>query len=196
MLKRASLTYLIDEHLAQYPAMQLRDVYKLFYQGVLGLKHLVASPETFAARLQAEYEGIPPDDAEPLWETVRPDGALGRLNLRPFKARRGDVESLIVACLRTAGQVWGIPDDLQAAWATFVGLCRTGRWEVFPLPGVLAFSGWLEDHDYPATHHSERYREAYGPAYRLAGRESWDLIRLDTGEGSPSADQRSHLPAD
>ena len=156
--------------------MEPRDVYKLLYQGILGLEHLVASPEDFAARLRAEYEDVSADNTKPLWEAVRPDGTLGRLNLRPFKAREGDVELLTAACLRTAGQVWGMPDELRAAWATFVELCRAGQWPAFSLPEVLAFSVWLEDGAYPAAHHSPRYREAYRPAYRLVALEFLELI--------------------
>lgn len=168
---QSALTRLIDGHLAWYPAMEPHDVYKLLYQGVLGPKHLVASPGEFTARMRAEYEVESPDDAEPLWETVRPDGALGRLNLRSFNARRGDLESLVAACLQTAERAWGTPEELRAAWATFVALCRAGQWRVFPLPEVLAFSAWLEGHGYPIVHHSAQYREAYKPAYRLVGRE-------------------------
>jgi len=137
---RMSLARLIAEHVARHPVMEPCDVYKLLYQGMLGPKHLVASPEDFAARLRTEYETVPSCAAEPLWEPVRPDGALVRLNLRPFKARGGDVEQLITACLQTAERTWGTPEELRAAWATFVELCRAGQWEVFPLPAVLAFS--------------------------------------------------------
>jgi len=154
--------------------MESRDVYKLLYQGILGLEHLVASPEDFAARLRAEYEGVSADNTEPLWEAVRPDGTLGRLNLRPFRAREGDVEQLTAACLRTAGQVWGTLDELRAAWATFVELCRAGQWPDF-LPEVLAFSAWIEDGGYPVAHHSPRYREANRPAYRLV---AWEFLEL------------------
>jgi len=167
MWKRVSLAHLIDKHLAQHPAMEPRDVYKLLYQGVLGPEHLIASLEDFAARLRTEYETVPPYAAEPLWEPVCPDGALGRLNLRPFKARGGNMEQLIATCLWTAGQAWGTPEELQAAWATFVELCRAGQWKVLPLPEVLAFSAWLEEHGYPAVHHSTGYKEASAPAYRL-----------------------------
>jgi hypothetical protein len=173
---QTALAQLIDDHLQRYPAMEPRDVYKLLYQGVMGMGHLVVSPEGFAARLRTEYEAVSPGDVEPLWETVRPDGALGRLNLRPFRVQQGDVESLIVACLRTAQRVWGTPEDLQGAWATFVTLCQSGEWEAFPLREVLAFSARLEKHAYPAVHHSAHYREAYKPAYRLVGREFLFLI--------------------
>jgi len=89
MWKRAPLIRLIDEHIARHPAMEPSDVYKLLYQGVLGPEHLIASAEDFATRLRAEYRAVSPDRAESLWEAVRPDGALVRLNLRPFRGRRG-----------------------------------------------------------------------------------------------------------
>jgi hypothetical protein len=162
---------LIDEHVARYPAMAPRDVYKLLYQGVLGLAHLVASPEGFAGRLRAEVEGVSASDADPLWEAVRPDRALGRLNLRPFKAGGGDVERLVAACLRTAARDWGTPDELRAAWTAFVDLCRAGQWPAFSLPEVEAFAAWVEGRGYPVAHHSARYREAYRPAYRLVASE-------------------------
>ena len=179
-MRTAILTRLIDEHLARHRAMEPRDAYKLLYQGVLGPEHLVASPEDFAARLRTEYETVPPCAAEPLWEPIRPDGALVRLNLRSFKAGRGDVERLITACLQTAERTWGTPEELRVAWATFVELCRAGQWEVFPLPEVLAFSAWLEEHGYPIVHHSACYREADKPACRLVGRES--MLHLKTRE--------------
>ncbi len=162
------LARLIDDHLTRYPAMEPADVYKLLYQGVLGPEHLIASPEAFAARLRAEYGAAPPGEAEPLWEPVRPNGTLGRVNLRPFKARVGDVERLIADCLQTAGRAWGTPAEMQAVWAAFVDLCRAGRWAAFPLAGVLALSERLAAEGYPAIHHSAAYRQAYRPAYRLA----------------------------
>src|SRR4030042_1109453 len=139
----AAVVRLIGDHVTRYPAMEPADIYKLLYQGVLGPEHLIASPEAFAARLRVEYGTVPPDEAELLWEAVRPDGALGRVNLRPFKAGGGDVERLIDACLETAGRTWGTPAELRAAWATFVELYRAGRWASLPRTGVLALSARL-----------------------------------------------------
>ncbi len=178
----AAVARLIDDHLARYPAMEPADVYKLLYQGVLGPEHLIASPEAFAARLRAEYDAAPPDEAEPLWEPVRPDGALGRVNLRPFKAGGGDIERLIAACLETAGRAWGTPAELRAAWATFVELCQSGRWAAFSLAGVLALSARLEAKGYPPVHHSAAYRQVYRPAYRLVMRAHL----AGSGSGSPT----------
>jgi hypothetical protein len=151
--------------------MEPRDVYKLLYQGILGLKHLVASPGEFATRLRTEYEVVCSDDSGPLWEAVRPDWRLGRLNLRPFKARGGDVEL----------------EELRAAWATFVAVCQAGQWQVFALPEVLAFSVWLTDHGHPTVHHSARYREAYEPAYRLVDRKSLPYALNKKGHNLPDS---------
>jgi len=170
-----ALARLIDQHCQRYPALEPRDVYKLLYQGLRGPEHLIASPAEFAARLQAEYEAVAPDDAGPLWEAVRPDGRLGRLHLRPFKARSGDLAALTRACLATAGSAWGTLEDVRAAWAVFEAGCRAGRW-AFPMSSVLDLTRWLQEHEYPAVHHSESYRAAYQPAYRLVGQEWFDQI--------------------
>jgi len=196
----AAVVRLIDDHLTRYPAMEPADIYKLLYQGVLGPEHLIASPEAFAARLRAEYGTVPPDEAELLWEPVRPDGALGRVNLRPFKAGGGDVERLIAACLEAAGRTWGTPTELQAAWVTFVESCRAGRWASLPLTGVLALSERLAAEGYLPIHHSPAYRQAYRPAYRLVAGGKGNLQQAADGSEwivilSGQASKRANLTA-
>jgi len=165
---------LVDAHLTRYPLMELRDVYKLLYQGVLGPEHLIAAPGVFAARLWLEYESVRAAAAEPLYESVRPDGRLLRVNLRPFKARGGDLDRLISICQEAATEHWGTSDDLRAAWATIADVYRTG-WQP-RLAAEVAFSAWLDVHSYPAVHHSAQYREAYRPAYRLVNRAACNVL--------------------
>lgn len=156
---------LLDAHQTRYPLMTPEDFHKLLYQGIRGPEHLVAAPEAFAARLRAEYETVEPDAAAPLYEPVRPDGRLQRVNLRPFKAAGGDIRALLDACQMAAAARWGTPEELRAAWVAVARASQSGRW---PHVGdVAAFSAWLDAHDYPAVHHSPQYREAYRPAYRL-----------------------------
>ncbi|MGB9722741.1 MAG: hypothetical protein ACP5OO_03965 [Chloroflexia bacterium] len=172
MWDERALSSLIAGHLARHRAMAPCDVYKLLYQGVLGPEHLVASAD-FDDRLRAEYAALPAEANEPLWEEVRPDGELGRINLRPFKARGGDLERLLAACRKTAGQIWGTVEELREVWARFVEQCQSGLWEEFPLPEVRALAAWLEEQGYPAVHHSPAYRAANRPAYRLLARAFW-----------------------
>jgi hypothetical protein len=161
------LAELVGAHLTRRPAMQLQDIYKLLYQGVCGPEHLVTTPDEFAARLCLEWEVAPSADTEPLLESIRPDNGLARVNLRPYKALGGDVDTLIAACLEAAQCAWGTPDDLRQAWTALVGICKTESATTFPLDEVSAFSRWLEELAYPAVHHSERYQNLYRPAYRL-----------------------------
>ena len=175
------LERLIEEHRGRHPAVAVRDAYKLLYQGVLGPEHLVASAEDYAARLRAEYEAVPAQADGPLWEAVRPDGELGRVNLRPFKEQGGDIETLTRAGLQTAAQRWGTVEELREVWAAFVALCQAGRWSAFPSAEALALTAWLEEQGWPAVHHSAGYREAHRPAYRVIRqtlRESGDSRRV------------------
>ena len=79
------------------------------------------------------------------------------------------------ACLATTRRVWGSSSDLEGIWFAFEQGCAAGLWSSFPLIEVLAFTCWLTEHAYPSVRHSEAYRAAYRPAYRLVGA---DLARM------------------
>jgi hypothetical protein len=160
--------FLVQEHLALRPQVEPRDVYKLLYQGVMGPEHIISSPQAFTDRLRDEWENLPihmVDD--PLWEPVRPNRGLLRLNLRPFKAVGGSLDKLVTVCLEIAQHPWGTLGELQTVWSNLMETCRT-----LPLPGLFltdleTFTAWLNEQGFPPVHHSETYRNAYRPAYRL-----------------------------
>jgi hypothetical protein len=179
---------LIQEHLARRPGMAPRDVYKLLYQGVRGPEHIIASPEAFTERLQAEWDSLDPADSDPhpadgdshpadgephpaeddpLWESVRPDGELLRLNLRPFKAVGGDLEVLAAACLETGQRAWGTQAELRMAWEHVIAGCQRLAWPGLAVDEITAFTSWLQANEFPPAHHSQGYRNLYRPAYRL-----------------------------
>lgn len=161
------VTALISEHLTRRPAMQPRDVYKLLYQGVRGPEHIISSPQAFREYLIAEWQALNPGGDDPLTESIRPDGTLLRLNLRPYKAAGGSLETLNAACLETARRPWGTQVELQQAWEAFVDSCRAGSWPNWTLQEVETFTSLLQENNFPPAHHSDRYRELYQPAYRL-----------------------------
>jgi hypothetical protein len=147
--------------------MELRDVYKLLYQGVMGAEHLLPSREEYTRYLRAEYEPLQPDPAGRLLEPVRPDGALYRLNLRPLKSRQQALDQLITYLLETAHIITGTRTELEGVWDAFSNLCAQGQIKGFDSASIEQFSRWLEQVDYPAIHHSEAYFREYQPAYRL-----------------------------
>lgn len=158
---------LLQEHLARRPGMEPRDIYKLLYQGVRGPEHSLASSAAFAERLAAEWEALDLAGGDPLCESIRSDGSLLRLNLRPFKAQGGNLNRLVAACLEAGGGFWGTQAELQQAWYSFSAACQEHSWPGLAVNDIKCFTSWLEANAFPAVHHSEQYRSLYRPAYRL-----------------------------
>jgi len=162
---------LIQLHLSWYPLMQLRDAYKLIYQGAMGSEHMLVTQQEYEHLLTAEFEHMLPDPHLRLLEPIRPDRSLFRLNLRSYKAHNHQIELLIPSLIRTSKYVIGTKTDLLEAWADFACLCERSEVGTFHITDIQHFSRWLEQEDYPAVNHSEVYRREYQPAYRLiAGR--------------------------
>ena len=111
-----------------------------------------------------------------MWENLRPDGEIVRLNFAPYKARGGDAASISTICMWSVSSFKGSQDDLRESWGTFKRLCQDGRLRKFNLEKLIKFDEWLVHHSYPPVQHSDAYREAYHPAYRLVRREFLNLI--------------------
>lgn len=108
---------------------------------------------------------------------LRPDGAIVRLNLRPFRDRGGTREAALEAFLRSA--VGFSPDKalFREAWRALGERLREA-----PI-GRLALEDWqrLDERaaaeGYGAVHHSAAYGAAHAPAYRvLTAAEAGALI--------------------
>jgi len=162
-----SLLKLLELHFAWYPLVELRDVYKLLYQGAMGSEHLLTSSEEFTRYLRDEFERLQPDPSQRFLEPVRPDGTLVRLNLHAYKSRQVSVDLLISSLLETAHLITGTQSELRVAWLEFVQCCHHGQVSKFDTSSVDQFSQRLEELEYPAMHHSEIYHREYQPAYRL-----------------------------
>ncbi len=158
---------LLQMHLGWYPLMELRDVYKLLYQGVMGAEHLMPSREEYTRYLQSEYEPLLPDPAGRLLDPLRPDGALYRLNLRLFKSRPQGLDPLISYLLETAHIITGTRSELEGVWDAFSQLCNKEQITNYDIASIEQFTRWLEQLEYPAIHHSQTYSREYQPAYRL-----------------------------
>ena len=74
---------ILQDHLARYPKMQARDVYKLLHQAAMGSEHAVTDIASARAWLERELAEIGPGPAEPLVDPISPDGQIARIHLRP-----------------------------------------------------------------------------------------------------------------
>jgi hypothetical protein len=164
----------VERHLKMRSLMAPQDIYKLLFQGVLGPEHLIASAEGFIRRLEQECLSLRPGAGDVLFEPVRPDDLLVRVNLRPYLAAGGHPVHLAEACYETARMSWGTLDDLETVWEQVAGAVRGELLKGPSAAEMNTFSQRLKELGFPPFHHSQTYRDAYHPAYRLAHR---DLIK-------------------
>lgn len=168
MKGNSELVLLVKNHTNLRPRMRIRDIYKMLYQGILGPEHIIPSPDLFYRRLKSEWEMLEPFDSDPLYEPIRTDGKLLRINLRPFKVGGWSLDLLYDVCLETFRQKWGTKEDLSTAWWHFLSVYSQGSLKEAEHEEIEAFSSFIQKNNYPAVHHSEDYRRIYLPAYRLA----------------------------
>lgn len=139
----------------RYPLMNEEDVVKFAFQGMLGVGHLISSIDDAKNRLTAEMASLEPDDSEPMIEKISTDWV--RLNLRPAKAKGMTADDLAWYLVRSAE--WG---SLSFTRQNVYNFCvkQDGSDKMKAAAEKVLDGSWLPSH-------SEQYREAYHPAYRV-----------------------------
>jgi len=165
----------ILRHLERRPLMEAIDVYKLLYQAVFGVGHILG--ENALDRLQEEVKGLKLDTQpeEPLTEDVSPDGTTIRVNLRPFIKEGLYLNSLYLAM--KSSRTDGDTANLLRYWEAFTELVNSGKVKL-DKDQVQAVTNRIGPANCPTLHHSEAYRRAYAPSYRVVQRKAFeDMFR-------------------
>lgn len=158
---------IICAHARRYPCWQIVDIYKLAYQAVFGAEHALRDVRAARAYLEDEWAHLPTGLIQaPLFEPLRPDGRLGRLHLRSYKAQGGDLTELFRRWMLTAERVHGTVDALREVWREVECVARSGELP-FAMSELDAFWNAQAAQGFPPVHHSSAYRSAYAPAYRV-----------------------------
>ncbi len=150
------------------PEMRIEDAYKWTYQATRGGEHATPSREIAAKWLDDEWASMgEATKLEREWVPLCPANEIGRLNMRTFKSRGGDVDDLLDAFLASARSYRAEPKAFTDAWAELgVRLKKQGF-------GKITHKEWrrldaeMKKKGYPAIHHSEHYKKVNRPAYRL-----------------------------
>jgi hypothetical protein len=150
------------------PDMQIDDAYKWTYQATRGGEHAAPEREMAKRWLDEEWKTLSgPIKDEPLWEPLCGDGSIGRLNLRPFKQKGGSAGDLVDAFVSGAKGFKGSEADFLAAWNELGKRLEKNEFD------ALTYTSWkdldmvMKAKSYPAVHHSEPYKKALAPAYRI-----------------------------
>ena len=156
-------------HARRYPAMEPTDAVKLLYQSTFGGGHLIQDEEAAIRYLRREYAATPRDTGKPLTEDI--GNGLLRVNLAALPENR--LEALGKAFLHSAKVCQGTLEDFLPKLALLRALTAEGTFGF----SSQTLDGYLEEYaraGYPMVSHSERYRQAYHPAYRVVLAELFD----------------------
>lgn len=151
-------TTYVEEQLRLHPATQPQDVIKQCYQAARGAEHLLADIARARAYFEQEYAATPADASLPLFEPISAD--ISRVNIAAWKATSLPAEWLFHMFVYTASVPMGSDELLARCIAEATVVAST-------LPGWDETLAAWQEAGMPAVHHSDAYRAAEKPAYRI-----------------------------
>ena len=147
---------IIQEHRERYPRMEPQDYGKLAYQSEFGPEHLVQDGEFVLRYLEQERaelsEHCPAVPPEP----------IGNGLCRVYLSNDTDLPTLGEAFFRSAQEHKGTPEGLER---------RLALLETLDVPGMTEWLVQYRAVGCPALRHSQTYRDAYHPHYRVVKAE-------------------------
>lgn len=158
-------------------AFAIQDAYKYLFQATMGGEHAAPERDAALARLEKEWSEMGETPAgENEWEPLCPSGEIGRVNLRPFRRGGGEQADLIDAFLASSREFRPDKYKFIAAWN------ELGRRLEKEKIGKLDHKAWqkfdaeMRERGYSAVSHSDEYRKAKRPAYRVITLEQVQLL--------------------
>ena len=152
----------------RYPLMNEEDVVKFVFQGMLGVGHLVTDQAVAMERLKTEMEGLgEPQADEKLIEKISPQWV--RMNLRVAK-KEGISEADIAYMLFESAKKTCLAFTRQNVYNFCVKM--DGSTTMKEAAEKVLDENWLPSH-------SDAYRAAYHPAYRVLHK---DYRKFERGE--------------
>lgn len=173
MGKSETRAFLLEQR-ARYPLLDTQDLLKALHQSVFGCGHFVTDEAAGLALLQQELQkALLPDGPEV--EVL--DGPFRRVHLRTLLKTGLSPRTLFRIFCLSAGEMWGDAGVLEEKLSVLLELVREGR-----LPKVFAntaaeVDAWRKA-GFPACHHSEGFRSAYQPAYRVVHKRFAEILPL------------------
>ena len=171
MMEKHDITFesCLLEQLSKHPAMQAQDLVKLCYHAACGADHLLRDLDGVRAYFLTEYENTPPAEGD-LYEPV--SGDFARVNIAQWKQRGLKADWLFKLFCLSAVHDENSREKLLQNLKTVESMLHhshvsRAEWDEYTKDYV--------NRGLPAVHHSDVYRQAERPAYRLV---KLPLLRL------------------
>ena len=164
---------LLKEHFQRYPLLQPQDVLKFLHQSAFGFGHLIDSPTAAAEYIRQEMGQC----AESMAAIEDLDGDFCRVHLSYMKKLGVSADTLAKLLAHSAQEPCGGEESLEIQLTIALSMAKNGE---------LPFSFESLDQEiipwrsagFPARHHSEVFRNAYAPAYRVIKKEYTQWLPL------------------
>ena len=166
---------LLEAHALRYSAMQPQDAVKLAYQSEFGGGHMIGDVEACKAYLAEEYAATVQDADTPLIEDI--GGGMIRLQLAALDAEGITPAQAARLFIASANQPRGTKEGLLAKLECIREQAEAGVFG-FDAAELAAYLQEYAAAGYPAVRHSEQYRAAYQPAYRVIDRRWMRMLPL------------------
>ena len=156
------LKTILAAHAARYPLMQPTDAVKLIYQNEFGGGHMIADEQACLAYLRREYAAFDRNTALPPVEAI--GSGIARVSL--YAVKEEELDALGHAFIRSANAHKGNKDNFLRKLDVLREAAAQG---IFTFDSA-ALEAYLADYKaagYPPVSHSEAFRQAYKPAYRI-----------------------------
>lgn len=155
-------------HAARYPLMEPKDAVKLLYQNEFGGGHLIRDEENCLNYLRQEYESVIQSPDAPLIEDI--GNGMFRIHLNALDHSGYSLEQLGKDFIRSASLHRGTLDSFLKKLEVLQQATQDGRMP-FSEEALEAYLETYRQAGYPMVSHSDAYRNAYFPAYRIIFRE-------------------------
>ncbi len=153
---------LLKEHFQRYPLLQPQDVLKFLHQSAFGCGHLIASPAAAAEYIRQEMGQC----AESMAAIEALDGDFCRVHLSYAKKLGVSADTLAKLLAHSAQEPCGDEESLEIQLTIALSMAKNGELP-FSFEALNQEVIAWRSADFPARHHSEAFRDAYAPAYRV-----------------------------
>jgi len=164
----------VNEQLARYPKSTLQDIYKNFYQDKFGAEHAAPSREQAQNYLDYELRNMTDTDTTEFVEEIGFRKNFVRVPLALVKHGKLHADTLLNAFLESAKVDFSenIAEEWVKEWATIVRIIETKNIQIDNfLADKKRINALLQQNPTIALHHSDEFRTAYKPHYRIVKKE-------------------------
>jgi hypothetical protein len=164
---------LLINHYQTYPKIQMQDVFKFLYQSSFGCEHLVSSLDKTIDYISKEYENFQRDEKIKI---DRLDGNYSRVYLS-YLNEGLNADTLGKLFIQSAKKEEKGLEKLLEKIEVAKELVLEGMLPFKQVEFDKAIEEWKAN-GYKAIHHSNEFREAYKPAYRVISNDFIPFLDL------------------